>query len=382
MQEFKQTELKLVSDADGNMSFVPETDNDGEVSEPLKCYHNELLEINNMSKEGLFEGYDEIKIITFSYDVAMIGWIMQRVQYAEIILGADFMPLNDGKTAEWVAEVLATSDDAARRIGKYDCLVKNVLDGDLVIHTSNCIVDHRKVYILRSLGGKTRVVKGSPNLTMRAWSTSQMETYEYDDSHAAYEAACADFETAWKLSAELPYEAIGAKRTDNPLKTNALIKKVKEMQKAVVLQMPDTDGKTVVQSFQYAVNLKEAKEKYNELMSGTGLHKNKDGQILFNPSVVEKMSANLKKACIRKLEVKTVTEKYPKLTVDFDNREMLLNGSPFDMHPSPEFVKSDLDYLTGMFEKYNDFVGTDPFRQKEIYYKLLTVMFASRFLQD
>ena len=74
-----------------------------------------------------------------------------------------------------------------------------------------------------------------------------------------------------------------------------------------------------------------------------------------------------------------MVEEYPKITFDYDAQSMLLSGKEVDLHPSREDVENDIHGLLSLFEKYNSFVGTDPGKQKDIYYKLLNAMFASPF---
>ena len=72
------------------------------------------------------------------------------------------MVRKDTRTATKVAEILAGAEIAAHEIKKYSDLVQNMLDGNLVIHSSINILDHRKLYLLRSDDGRTRVIARRP----------------------------------------------------------------------------------------------------------------------------------------------------------------------------------------------------------------------------
>lgn len=344
----------------------------------LRCYQSSLIGVSDLLPEELFGGFDEIRIITFSYDVQMTAALLKHFKYAEIIFGADFMVKKDHKTADLVARVLAAADDTAKRVGAVDSLVKMVSDGNLAVRSSVNILDHRKLYLMRADDGKTRVVVTSANMTRKAWSMNQMETYTYYDDKAAYESFRAEFETAWNMAVDLPYEVLSVKETDDPLKANAIIKKVEETSNAVILQMPQEEEKTVLSNYQYAIDLNRAEESYKALVANTGL-RSKDGLIQITAKNIEKLKVNWKKAKIRKADIETVTEGYPKLVIDYDNQQIVLNGKPADMHPSEDEVHKDLNVLDMMFAKYNAFVCKDTEKQKEIYYKLLNAMFASPF---
>lgn len=354
---------------------------DGQVKSPnlLRCYKNRLVSIEHMSVHDLFNGFDEIRVITFSYDVAMIDWLMKKFRYGEILLGADFMVRKDTRTAEKVAVILAGADVAAQKIRKYSDLVQKMLDGNLVIHSSINILDHRKLYLLHSDDGRTRVITTSANMTRRAWSADQMENVAFYDEPNAYKAYLQEFFTAWKMSAEIPYKVVAAEETDSPKDANAVLKKVVETNKAVILQTPAEDEQTVITNYQYVLDGDKAKEKYLELLKDTGIRTTKDGVIKLNPKIVEKIEVNAKKAGIRKIKLKQVVEPYPEITFDYQNLTMNLSGEPMNLNPPEEDVKADLEGLLAIFENYNSFIGTDPEKQQDIYYKLLNVMFASPF---
>ena len=101
--------------------------------------------------------------------------------------------------------------------------------------------------------------------------------------------------------------------------------------------------------------------------------------IKLNPKIVEKIEVNAKKAGIRQIRLKQVVEPYPEITFDYQNLSMNLSGEPMNLNPPEEDVKADIKHLLSIFEKYNSFVGTDPEKQQDIYYKLLNAMFASPF---
>ncbi|WP_296828452.1 phospholipase D-like domain-containing protein [uncultured Megasphaera sp.] len=345
----------------------------------LRCYKNRLVSVENMSVHDLFNGFDEIRVITFSYDVAMIHWLMEKFKYGEILLGADFMVRKDARTASKVAEILAGADMAAQEIRKYGDLVQKMLDGDLVIHSSVNILDHRKLYLLRSDDGRTRVITASANMTRRAWSADQMENVAFYDEPNAYDAYFQEFLTAWKMSADIPYKVVASEAADHPKDANAVLKKVVETNKAVILQTPAEDEQAVITNYQYVMRGDQAKEKYMELLKDTGIRTTKDGVIKINPKIVEKIAVNAQKAAIRKTDIKQIVEKYPYITFDYNQASMNLSGETMDLNPPEDEVKGEIEDLLSIFEKYNSFVGTAPEKQKDIYYKLLNAMFASPF---
>ena len=358
------TEDKGIEFEQPQLSLFKNENSDTKKPDLLRCYRNNLVCVENMSVHDLFNGFDEIRIITFSYDVAMIHWLMKKFKYGEIILGADFMVRKDTRTATKVAEILAGAEIAAHEIKKYSDLVQNMLDGNLVIHSSINILDHRKLYLLRSDDGRTRVIAASANMTRKAWSANQIENIAFYDDPNAYDAYFQDFCTAWKMSVNIPYKVITAASTDNPKDANAVLKKVVEANKTLILQTPAEDEQTVVTNYQYVMEEDKAKEKYIELLKDTGIRATKDGVIKLNSKIVEKIVVNAKKAGIRNIDLTQIIEKYPEITFDYNNLSMNISGERMDLNPPEQDVKADIKDLLAIFEKYNSFVGTDPEKQK------------------
>lgn len=348
--------------------------------EKLRCFRSELQEVKDMTLDELIAGFNgELRAITFSYDIAMIAKLASHVQYAKIILGASFMVRNDYKTISRVADVLANQDVIAKQVSKYDILVKKMEEGNLEIHVSTLATDHRKLYLFKEDDGRTRVINPSANMTNRAWSGNQLEEYDYDDSGFCYDKHLEDFQSAWEFSDPLPYKAVTAHKTDDPLKTNPKINEIEETGKAVILQIPDDPKEVVMQNIQYAVDLKNAREQYDKLFKDVNIQKSADGYALITPKTVEKMKINARKAKIKEIKVEDVVENYPRITFDFNDQAMLLNDKAVDLHPEEEEIKSDINDLLKIFEKYDQFVGMKAHQQKDIYYKLLNLMFASPF---
>ena len=74
-------------------------ENNTKASMPTKhtIYHVEFKGTSTSSMEELFWGFNEIRAITFSYDIKFISKIMKMLDYGEIILGARFMVRRDGR---------------------------------------------------------------------------------------------------------------------------------------------------------------------------------------------------------------------------------------------------------------------------------------------
>ena len=347
-----------------------------------KIYNVELKNISYKDVEELFFGFNEIRAITFSYDIKFVNKIMKMFDYGEIILGGRFMTRRDSElhklTAEayLLAENMTLSEMAADAVRKEKDLVKMMGEGALSIRSPKYIIDHRKIYLLKADDGRTRVIKGSANMTSGAWSGNQLEAYEVDDTYEAYEAYMEDFETAWKLSDDIPEDVVGSVKTDIPEKDIPVIKEVVKTQKAIVLEKPE-DGVEVYEKIKYTIDADKIMEKNKELVSNVKT-KSKNGYIEIVPNLVKKISVKAK-SLRRQVEIKEKNIRYPELTFDFNLGEAFLDDEKLDLNPKEEEVKNDISLLFEAFDNYKkDFIGeTD--RVRDSHYKLLNILFSSPF---
>ena len=347
-----------------------------------KIYNVELKNISYKDVEELFLGFNEIRAITFSYDIKFVNKIMKMFDYGEIILGGRFMTRRDSElhklTAEayLLAENMTLSEMAADAVRKEKDLVKMMGEGALSIRSPKYIIDHRKIYLLKADDGRTRVIKGSANMTSGAWSGNQLEAYEVDDTYEAYEAYMEDFETAWKLSDDIPEDVVGSVKTDIPEKDIPVIKEVVKTQKAIVLEKPE-DGVEVYEKIKYTIDADKIMEKNKELVSNVKT-KSKNGYIEIVPNLVKKISVKAK-SLRRQVEIKEKNIRYPELTFDFNLGEAFLDDEKLDLNPKEEEVKNDISLLFEAFDNYKkDFIGeTD--RVRDSHYKLLNILFSSPF---
>lgn len=199
----------------------------------LKVFKSELVNVEYLNADDLFSEFDSIKVITFSYDINFMDHLMQFFKYGEIILGADYMAQKDGKLND-LLEVAANNYEAIQAVKSKKHLVEMIAKGDLNLRTSNYILDHRKIYLLKSDDGRTRVIKASANMSGRAWNGEHMEHYEYDDTPFCYEEYEKDFETAWLMASDVPYTMISGKKSEDYIEGNPMIKRAKETDKVTV----------------------------------------------------------------------------------------------------------------------------------------------------
>lgn len=364
--------LKII-EGDGG-EFIP----DGH-----KVFYSQFLGTGYESVENLFMGFNEIRAITFSYDIKFIDKIMKMFDYGELILGGRFMVRRDDELHKLVGEAyslleaMTLSESAADVIRGQKDLVARMSQQDLFVRSPKLLIDHRKLYLLKADDGRTRVVKGSANMTGTAWSGNQMESYEVDDSKEGYEAYLEDFESAWKLSSNIPEDVVVNKKSDKPENDIPLIKEALKTREAIVLKEKDTNEESY-DRIRYTIEVDKILEKNKELLAGVKPElKNGLTQIL--PEKVKRIISNNRSINRKKLSLEERILNYPTLTFNYDTKEAFINYEKLYLTPEASEVKKDIEILFDAMDNYKkDFIG-DTEKIRENHYKLLNILFSSPF---
>lgn len=344
-------------------------------SDVLKIFKSELVGVEYSNVEKLFSGFDSIKAITFSYDVDFMNYIITFFKYGEIILGADFIVQKDGKLND-LFEVAANNYEATQLVKKQKQLVTMLSTGDLSLKAANYVLDHRKIYLLKSDDGRTRVIKASANMSGRAWNGENIEHYEYDDTAYCYEEYEKDFETAWMMSNDIPYTMVVGKQSDDYIEGNPVIKKVKETNKVTVVQAaPESVDLEVIK---FTINHKRVKEDYKELFNGSGA-RNKGGFIELKPTIIQKVEFGLKKHNNKcKVNISIKERAYPSLTFDWNNGKAFVNDNEIDLYPTKQEICKDIDEVMHVFHNFEMFVDETGDLQS-VHFKFMNFIFQSPF---
>lgn len=345
-------------------------------NEVIKCFKSKLISVDILSPFELFSGFDTIKAVTFSYNIGFINKLMEHFKYGEIILGGNYLVQKDVKLQELLSEICTNAYEAGKAICKYEKLVDMLSHQEIEFRTPTFVLDHRKIFLLKSDDGRTRVIRTSANMSGRAWNNDQIEHYEYDDSIECYETYEKDFETAWQLSHEITMDVISSKKAEDLLEGNTLLKSVKETGKTIVLQ--ELDQNISLTNIQYTIDHEKIKEQYKTVLSGIN-SKAKDGLFEIVPKTLEKIAFNQKKLQQKKYKIQQVTEHYPCFDLDIDEEKVSLNGMLLDLHPSEQEVRSDIDELLRIFNNFNAFVTEDKWNLKRTHFKLMNAVFCSPF---
>ena len=319
--------------------------------------------------------YDTIKAITFSYELKFIDKLLVNFTNAKVIIGGGFFTQKDMTMQNLIVTALTDADIAAKEVGKFENLLEMMREQRLEFRVPLACIDHRKIYILsNSKNGATRVISSSANMSARAWEGDQMEHYSYDDTLFYFDEYSKRFDTFYSCCKAIPLDVITTKHTDDPFKSNAIIKEIKEKNEVIVLEHMREDAE--LDSVKYAIDYKKIKGRYDALVGDTNL-KNKQGFFEISPKTLKKFELNLNKESLKAKNINPQAD-YPRLKFDYENLRAFIDDNELNLEPSPDEVRRDIDELLALLENFNDFVG-DKEKIKHTHFKLLNAVFASPF---
>ena len=168
----------------------------------IRCHWVKYEDTTMEDPLSLFNGYQDLKVISFSYNFGFVARLTEKFEQAQIILGAEFVASKLNQTlANQMDEIMATSDELRLSLHRNKKLAKRVVEEEVEIRCPMALIDHRKIYLLKADDGRTRAIMPSANISARAWTgLNQIENFVVSDDPATYDAYLAEFETAWALS--------------------------------------------------------------------------------------------------------------------------------------------------------------------------------------
>ena len=352
---------------------------DAVLDSDIRCQRVELKSIDDLTVRSLFSGFDTLRAITFSASAGFVDRIIGLFEYSEIIIGAEFLVRRNACLHDAMYQALAASDLSREIPGKYANIGDRMRSGSLLLKASNICLDHRKLYILSSRDGRTRVITASANMSGRAWSGEHLEFYMYDDTRGAYDYWLAAFDAAWSMSGDVPYQVAGA-GDGGLLDGNVVIRKSIEVNNMLVV--PAQEEAVTKEMIQYVVRHEDLADEYAGIFRDViprGKSALKGGLIRILPAGMEK--ARKAQAMLqerRKVELAMVDRDYPRMQFVYDREDpaMSLNDKPVGLNPDEAGVRRDIDTLMTVFGHFDDggeFIGNLA-GLRENHYKFLIYM--------
>lgn len=315
----------------------------------------------------LFSNYDDIKIMTYSFGLPFLSNLMRYFKTGEVIVSPSSIRADS-------AEIFAVQSIVTNYICKEKYLQDRIKEGTFHMYASKNIINHGKVYLLRSSSNnQVRVITGSANASFRAWNGSQLENYIICDDADYYEMLSNEFNALKDSSTdEISEDAKVIKEDGSNISDIPIIKTIKNTQTAIVINdvpSPETD---------YVFTEVRLSDNIRKILSSARLTSNiKKGGTLITAGTVKNIKKVTDKIIIDR---KQRTLKCPDLSIDYDSNYISINDVSVDLKlplVSPS-IQKDAHLIIQYFKGFDSFSG-DVSDLKSKAWKVLVHMFVSPF---
>ena len=354
--------------------FMPEIEQDslfdsevyGQPSVELSMVKMDYVGAVRMSWQELFEGFSDIKVITFSSGINFTYQLFDMFDTAEVIFGNE--DILNGTEKDIIAfqtvAIEAIQDEEKNNKSK---MLKRVEEGTAHFYISRQSLSHEKLFLLKSDEGKTRVVCGSANMSFNAFGGKQRENIIYTDSPEGYEHYLTVFENLKDSSTdEITRDALIVDDIENNPDKLPIARTIKK-DKIVYVEKEDNSN------VEFVLKTKDLASKLDPMIP-----KQKKSKPLIQ--ITSDFITNLKsKKIADDLQKKEFRSEYPELLVDINKQEATLNGKKYNLTPDREAVKKDCQLFMEYMEGYKEFYGDKESLQSR-YYECANWFFCSPFM--
>ena len=243
MKEYEQLSFDMGDDIEKSEESI--SVRNGHTSPMVNVNFCKVVEVCNMEPMQLFEGFDEFYILTYSSGMGLIRELFDKYNYmyGEIIIGSTRTVHSAQAQLEAVTEVISSQADVQNFVCSQPELKKKIEENLLEVRVMSVITDHRKTYILKNnSNGSYRIILGSANSSISAWSGNQLETYQVfdkkDDAEGIMWTECYEknFITSREMSDPISFKAHEIKDDLTNVKDIPIIQKIVEHKEAVVIE--------------------------------------------------------------------------------------------------------------------------------------------------
>lgn len=329
---------------------------------------------------SLFDGYDEIRILTYSAGIGAIVKLLDKhgFEYFECVFGSE-KTLNSLQTVMAFQQV-AVGDTRGAIMdlpdSRYAYILSRVRAGYARFRVLRKSVAHSKIYLMENTStGANRVIVGSANLSETAFGGRQSETLvKFDNDDAAWSHYCRQYREIRDFASdevELPPDRI--ERRDVRLDEVPVLDG--KDQTTLIIDDPAADPLNITVEMQV--------DRIDNMMSnvppalGSMMPAKRNGQQRVTPKVIQKIRREIGR--IRYVhseeDVKTLY-----FSVDMQNNSADLGGSPFDLNYDSELVRRDARLLVDFFENYEGRFDGDVPRLQRDYFMLWSWLYWSPFM--
>ena len=332
----------------------------------------EYLSATKMTWKELFDGYDELYVITYSSGIDFVSQVVSKFDYAEIIFG------HEGVLDSDMATVMALSKQMVESIARHKSAIKlaeRIAASQLALYAARDSKSHEKVYCLKSHSGNYRVIVGSANLSATAFMGLQRENivcFDSENAYSYYYGLFCDYKK--ECTEEISHSLLGRVANQNDYfdehpEEIPVLKTIEKKQTIILSPMTEEGAEDV----QFIADVKSISSEIKPIMP---VFKKQGNNVIIRPEKYREVKKKVTEAFSEKRELKKVN---PKLHIDYDNGKLYFNEEEIPLNPAKEDVARDVNYLVGYLNSLSNFNNEWEVAQKN-YYKYMNWFFASAFM--
>lgn len=321
--------------------------------------------------EELFDGFDDLKAITFSSGIGFVEKLLRRFNTAEIIFGCEEVMSGTMQDAMAFQTLLLERirKDATKTL---QSIVDRIEAETLHLYVSRNRLSHEKIYLLSAEDGRRRVVMGSANMSFNAFSGRQRENICYIDGESAYEWYLDSFEDLKRESVdEISQKALVTANAVENIDSLPIAETVK-VKKAIYIE-PVQEAKEDVR---FILDVRQLSGKLAPSMPVITKADKKTGRTLIVPDTIVKVRRQLVQEEERE---KVQRDEYPQLDVNVEEAVVRLNNKELDLNPTTEEIRSDVDLYLKYMDGYSKFHGAWEDMQRR-YFEFANWFFCTPFM--
>lgn len=343
----------------------------GAASVKLDVVRMEYAGAESLSWEELFDGFDDIRAITFSSGVGFVSKLLARFATAEIIFGCE--DVMSGTLQDVMAYQSMLIDRLRKNESKTErALIGRIEAGTLKLFVARKQLSHEKIYLLSAADGRRRVVMGSANMSYNAFGGRQRENICYVDGDAAYDWYLGCYEDLKKSSVdEITRKALDI--ADAAENADALpISETVKVKKAIYIE----PAKELDEEVRFILDTRNLSKQLAPSLPAVVKPDKKTGRVLVVPDAIVKIRRQIVN---ERNEEKVRRNEYPQLNVNVEERKVTLNGTELDLRPSSEEVGGDIALYLKYMDGYSRFHGEWQEMQNR-YFEFTNWFFCSPFM--
>ena len=324
---------------------------------------------------SVFDGFDHMRILTFSVSTPMIVWMLDRYsfQHFECVFGyeaglgrfADVIAFQQFLINQVRESALQLKDERQRII------FERIHAGKAQFYVVKDNIAHAKIYLLEAgKSERSRVIVGSANLSKRAFGGRQPETLlVFDDDDRAWEHYSREYDAVKETAADrinMPVDLRSAEIafTDTPVLQDPGL---------TVFQSPVVDELSLPQVVH---KVEELAVPVDRVISPQVVREN--GRYVITPTV----KAEIKRMRWRKGQHEDDETKPTSLTIHQESRHVSLSGDHVSLETNDEGLRRSAEAIVEYFNNYKlGFVGDVPRLQRD-YFTFMSWLYISPFICD